>query len=174
MNDNTRNIFLRGAESGIPFGIYLSIASIATVFGDRMEFLSLLSMCMILFIPILVYRFQRRQYVASEMQATHSELWIHGIIMNIGGAAICALVTYAVIDIFRPNYVAEMMNQSLEIMKSDPILRGTEVVKALDKAMDNNYYPRVIELVMQMFWLTSFLGSIGSAVTALIARRNRK
>lgn len=165
-DNDKKNVFQIGAESGVPFGIYLTGLSLSCIFADKVPFLSVITFVMLVAIPFIVFRSQRRQYLLSEGQANHSTLWMHGIMMNIGGAAICALLTWIIVHYVRPDFIAEQTRSALEIMKQEPTLKNSQMFEVLNSAAEKNFYPSLIDYCMQMFWLTSFVGALGSAFTA--------
>ena len=169
----SENVYQRGAERGVSLGLYLTAASLSMVFGDKFPFLSLVSLLLILAIPVVVYRSQERVYREKEGIVAHVELWMHGVMINICGAALCALLTWAVMHYLRPDYMTEMIRNAMSMMEADASLRKTDMYDMMKKAVDNNMVPRDIDYCMQMFWLTGFLGSVGSAISAWILLKNK-
>lgn len=167
--EQPKNIFIRSAELGVPFGAVLTVASIAMTFGDKVPLLSMLTLIVIIAAPVMLYWLQRRHYVASNGFATFSELWTLAIFTTIGGALICALVTYGIITYFRPDFLYEQAQMIVDTYKQLPQGQGLEVVKVFEKMIKNNLLPSPIDYCMQMFWLTASLGCVGGAITALIA-----
>ena len=157
--ETQKNVFIKSAELGVPFGCLLIVASVSMIFGDKVPFLSVL------------YYFQRKRYVQSNGFATFSELWTLGIFTTIGGALICGLVTYGLITYLRPEFVYEQAQFVVDNYKHMPGNQASEFVDVLEKAIKKNLLPTPFDYCVQMFWLTSSLGCVGGAITALIASR---
>ena len=169
--ETQKNVFIKSAELGVPFGAMLLVASVAMLFGDKMPLLSSLTLIVALVAPFVLYIFQRKRYVQSNGFAPFSELWTLGIFTTIGGAMICGLVTYGLIIYLRPDFVYEQAQLVVDNYKQLPNGVGDEFADVLQKAIKANMLPTPFDFCVQMFWLTSSLGCVGGAVTALIASK---
>lgn len=158
-------------RDGIPFGALLLACSMATIFGDRVPLLGAMTYLLLAAIPFVVYRLQRRYYVNQGYLPIHSEVWFYGAVLNICGALICALGTWLVLHYFRPYYMSEIMHQMVDILKENKQALGKDTYNLFRDIVDKNIYPSLAEYVMIMFWYTSFIGSLGSAITAIFARK---
>lgn len=167
--EGQKNVFIKSAELGVPFGALLLVASVAMLFGDKVPLLSMLTLLVAVVAPVLIYYFQRKRYVESGGFATFSELWTLGIFTTIGGGLICGLLTYVLITYVRPDFVYEQAHYVIDAYKQLPGGNAREFVEVLEKAVDNNMLPTPFDFCVQMFWLTSSLGCVGGAITALIA-----
>lgn len=169
--ETQKNVFIKSAELGVPFGCLLIVASVSTIFGDRVPLLAVLAFIVTLVAPIVLYIYQRKRYVQSNGFATFSELWTLGIFTTIGGALICGLVTYGLITYLRPDFVYEQAQYVVQAYKDLPGSDVKKFVDVLEKAIKNNLLPTPFDYCVQMFWLTSSLGCVGGAITALIANK---
>ena len=167
--ESQKNVFVKSAELGVPFGGMLLVASVAMLFGDKIPLLSSLTLIVALLAPFVLYIFQRKRFVQSNGFAPYSELWTMGIFTTIGGAMICGLVTYGLITYLRPDFVYEQAQYVVDNYKQLPDGAGDEFVDILQKAIKANMLPTPFDFCVQMFWLTSSLGCVGGAITALIA-----
>ena len=82
---------------------------------------------------------------------------------------ICGLATYGVITYLRPDYVYEQAQTVVDVYKQVPSGDAKELADVLEKAIKSNLLPSPFDFCVQMFWLTSSLGCVGGAITALIA-----
>ena len=89
----------------------------------------------------------------------------------IGGALISSLMMYLALKYVRPDYIYDQATQALAIYKTMPEFKDGELVKLLEMMLEQNMLPTPIESVTNSFWLISFVGSITSALTALLAQR---
>ena len=62
-------------------------------------------------------------------------------------------------------------NTKQDIATAGKLLKDGELVKLLEMMLEQNMLPTPIESVTNSFWLISFVGSITSALTALLAQR---
>lgn len=166
-----KNVFVRSAELGVPFGGLLLIASLAMLFADKVPLLSMVTLVVALLAPFVIYRWQRRRYVLSEGFSSFSELWTLGIFTTIGGALICGLLTYGLITYLRPDYVYEQAQYVADAYKRMPGADAREFAAIIEKAIKAGMLPTTIDFCIQMFWLTASLGCVGGAITALIASK---
>jgi hypothetical protein len=167
--EQKKNVFTRSAELGLPFGCLLIVASLSMIFGDKVPLLSALTIIIAIAAPFIIYKMQRNMYVKSNGFSTFSELWTLGIFTTIGGALICALVTYGVITYFRPDFLYDQAQMIVDTYKQLPGSQGKDIADIFSKMIKNNLLPSPIEYCMQMFWLTASLGCIGGAITGFIA-----
>ena len=169
--EKQKNVFIKSAELGVPFGVLLIVASVSMLFGDRVPLLSTLTLAVAIAAPFIIYRWQRKRFIESNGFATFSELWTLGIFTAIGGALICALVTYFLITFFRPDFLYDQAQLIVDTYKQMPNQQAHEISSMVEKIIKNDLIPTPIDYCMQMFWLTASLGCVGGALTALIAGR---
>lgn len=167
----TKLIYQRAARYGVPMGLYLSLLSVSVVFSDRAALLPVLALVLIVCWPLAIYRIQRREHLAAGGAMPYAGLWLTGIMTVVFGSLICALVTCGVITALRPNFIYEQMQEALDIYRQVPEMRGSEMMTVMQQATDKGMLPSPIEYAMQMFWLTSFAGSVISAVLAFVAMK---
>ena len=160
-------------RDGVYFGALLMACSTATIFGDKVPVLGAMTYLLLASIPFVVYRLQRRYYINQGYLPAHSEVWFYGVVLNLCGALICALGTWLVLHFFRPYYMSEIMHQMVDIIKENKQALGNDTYKLFRDIVDKNIYPSLAQYVMTMFWYTSFIGAIGSALTAIFARKAR-
>ena len=67
-------------------------------------------------------------------------------------------------------YMYEVGRKAIEAYNQIPEMRDSELLHVVRRMVDERLMPPPIEMVINTFWLVSFLGSITSAVTALAAR----
>lgn len=167
--EQKKNVFVRSAELGVPFGGMLSLASMSMIFGDKVPFVSLLAVIIAIAAPVVLYWLQRKYYIGSNGFAPFSELWTLGIFTTIGGALICALISYGVITYFRPDFLYEQAQMIVDTYKQFPQSQAKDMVSVFDKMIKNDMLPSPFDYCVQMFWLTASMGCVGGAITALIA-----
>lgn len=169
--ESNKNVFVKSAELGVPFGAMLLAASMAQLFADKVPLLSFVTLLVAIVAPVVIYRFQRKRFIDSDGFAIYSELWTLGIFTTIGGALLCGLITYGVITLFRPDFLYEQTQAFIDLYKEQPVKQMQDVVDVMEKMIKNDLLPTPIDYCMQMFWLTTSLGCVGSAVTAYFAGR---
>ena len=65
--------------------------------------------------------------------------------------------------------MSEQVQYVIQAYKQLPGDYAEQFVDVLQKAVKNNMLPTPFDYCVQMFWLTTSLGSVGGALTALIA-----
>ena len=98
--ESQKNVFIKSAELGVPFGCMLIVASLSMIFGDRVPLLSTLMFIIAIIAPFLIFRWQRKRFIESNGFASFSELWNLGIFTTICGAMMWPC------DLFRNNLLA--------------------------------------------------------------------
>jgi len=166
-----KSIYRRAAAWGIPFGLYLSVAAVAFIYGDHLPVLNIFVMLMALMAPVLVYRYQRQTLREEDGLTSHAALWMMGILIYMFGALVASLVAYALIVFVRPDFMYEHLEHFLSVYESTPATASTEMAQTMRDMLDKGLVPQSIDMVLSMFWFVSFFGSVLSAFTAWLARR---
>ena len=118
--------------------------------------------------------FQRRKFIEDDGFTEYSALWMLGIMLFILGLIISSFVAYMVLQYGRPGFIYEQAQKAIEVYNAMPEMRDGELVKALQLMVDRHILPTPIEMVFSMFWLVSFLGSVTSAITAFIVKKQTR
>ena len=172
MMEPKRSIFQCAGQWGLPFGLYLSCAAVASIYADWFAPLQLVFLILLLGTPIVAYAFQRRKFIEDNGFTEYAGLWMLGIMLFILGTIISSLVVYLVLQYLRPNYIYEQTQMAIDTYKQLPQMRDSEMLEILQKMVDRRLLPTPIETVFNAFWFITFGGCLVSAVTALVARRS--
>ena len=172
MMEPKRSIFQCAGQWGLPFGLYLSCAAVASIYADWFAPLQLVFLILLLGTPVVAYAFQRRKFIEDDGFTEYSALWMLGIMLFILGTIISSLVVYLVLQYLRPNYIYEQTQMAIDTYKQLPQMRDSEMLEILQKMVDRRLLPTPIETVFNAFWFITFGGCLVSAVTALVARRS--
>ena len=174
MTEQKKSIYQRAGEWGIPFGLYLACAALASIFADWFQPLAFIFMILLLATPVVVYYFQRRKFIEDDGFTEHAGLWMLGILLFILGSVISGFIVYLVVQFFRPEFLYEQADAAIKMYSEIPQMQDSELLKVLQQMVDKRMLPTPIEMVFNAFWFVTFFGSILSAVTAFIARRPLK
>ena len=120
MTTEKKSIYQRAGEWGVPFGLYLSCAAVASIFADRFPPLSYVFLIMLVCTPLVVYRFQRHKFIEDGGFAEHSSLWMLGIMLFMLGSVISSLVVYLVLQYLRPGFLYEQAQAVIEVYSKLP------------------------------------------------------
>ena len=172
MMEPKRSIFQCAGQWGLPFGLYLSCAAVASIYADWFAPLQLVFLILLLGTPAVAYAFQRRKFIEDNGFTEYAGLWMLGIMLFILGTIISSLVVYLVLQYLRPNYIYEQTQMAIDTYKQLPQMRDSEMLEILQKMVDRRLLPTPIETVFNAFWFITFGGCLVSAVTALVARRS--
>jgi hypothetical protein len=172
MMEPKRSIFQCAGQWGLPFGLYLSCAAVASIYADWFAPLQLVFLILLLGTPVVAYAFQRRKFIEDNGFTEYAGLWMLGIMLFILGTVISSLVVYLVLQYLRPNYIYEQTQMAIDTYKQLPQMRDSEMLEILQKMVDRRLLPTPIETVFNAFWFITFGGCLVSAVTALVARRS--
>lgn len=170
--ENKKSIFQRAAEWGIPFGLYLACAAMTYIFSDYFPPQSLLFIVMCLCIPMVVYFFQRRKFKEDDGFTEYAGLWMLGIMLFLLGTLVASFIVYLVLQHVRPTFMYEQAQVIINTSKEVPGAIDKELVQIIKRMVDEKLMPSPIEIVMSMYWLVTFMGSLISAITAIFAHRS--
>lgn len=171
--DERKSVFKRGAECGVPMGLYMSTIALLTLFADKVPAFSLAAIIMLFGGPFFIYRFQRRYFIEENGMTEYAALWMHGILMVIYGAIITSAVAFLVLQYVRPGLIYEQTQAAIDSYNAIPQIKEqmSMMLEVMQQAIDQNTLPTPIELVFNMFWFVTFSGSLLSAITAAFASR---
>lgn len=166
-----KSIYKRAAEWGLPFGLYIACMGVASIYADYFAPLSIIFILMIMATPLVVYYFQRRRFIEDDGFTEYAGLWMLGILLFIFGSVIASFIIYLVLQYFRPDFMYEQARMVIEAYSKMPQASDSEVLRVLQRMVDEKLLPTPIEAVFNAFWFITFFGSLVSAITALIAQR---
>ena len=166
-----KSIYKRAAEWGLPFGLYIACMGVASIYADYFAPLSIIFILMIMATPLVVYYFQRRRFIEDDGFTEYAGLWMLGILLFIFGSVIASFIIYLVLQYFRPDFMYEQARMVINAYSKIPQASDSEVLRVLQRMVDEKLLPTPIEAVFNAFWFITFFGSLVSAITALIAQR---
>jgi len=172
MTKPSKSIYQRAGEWGVPFGLYLACAAVASIFADMFPPLSYVFLIMFLGTPVLVYAFQRRKFIEDDGFTEHAALWMLGIMLFMLGTVLASFVIYLVLQYVRPGYIYEQAQAAIAAYSQIPQTQDSEMLRVLQRMVNERLLPSPIELVFNAFWFVAFGGSVVSAITAIVARRS--
>lgn len=169
--EQPKNIYQRAGEWGFPFGLYLACTGATSIFADWFMPLGALFFVLLLGTPLVVYWFQRRKFIENGGFGEYAELWMLGILLFILGTVVANCIIFLLVHFVRPNFMYEQARMVIDAYRDIPEMRDSDMVRVLQRMVDERLMPSPIETVFNAFWFTTFGGSILSAVTAVFARR---
>ena len=81
MMEPKRSIFQCAGQWGLPFGLYLSCAAVASIYADWFAPLQLVFLILLLGTPVVAYAFQRRKFIEDNGFTEYAGLWMLGIML---------------------------------------------------------------------------------------------
>ena len=171
MREQRPGIYQKASAWGIPFGLYLACAGVASVFMDWFPPLGFVFMLLVLGSPLVVYYFQRKFFIEENGFAEHAVLWMLGIMLYMLGTVLASFIMFLVIQYGRPEFAYDQASHLIKTYSEMPEMRDSEFVSVLKRAVETRQLPSPIEMVFNAFWFITFGGCITSAITAILARR---
>jgi hypothetical protein len=171
MKETKRSIYQFAGDWGIPFGLYLTCAALASIYADKFQPLTLVFLILLLGLPLVTYALQRRKFVEDNGFTEYAGLWMLGIVLYILGAVVSGFIVYLVLQYLRPGFMYEQAQFVIDAYEKMPEAIDSRFVDTLRLAMEKHLMPSPIQIVFSAFWLISFGGSLISALTALFAQR---
>ncbi len=168
MAGELKSVYKRGAEDGLRFGIYLSVLYMAMIAGASYSLASLAAFVMIAAVPLIVYRFLHRGYVAEYETSTFSSMWLHGIVIFFCGSMLAGVVLLVYLRWINPDFVVNTLQRAIELYDSIDVPQAKETAKVLRQVIEQKLVPTPIEIVAQLIWLAVFSGSLLSMILALV------
>lgn len=166
-------LFRRGADDGFLLGLYFSALFFAMVYSMSVPVLSMVALALMAGVPVVIYLFLRRSYVADFGTTRFSALWMQGIVTFFCGSLILALVSFVFMRWIEPGYIESTMRQVIEAYEGTGWPQGREAAEMLQRALDAGMVPRAIQVSMELLWSGVFTGSILSIIVSLIVQARR-
>ena len=166
-----KTVYREGAEKGVYMGIYLMAMFFAIILSEWLSIASIVATILIVGLPLFAYKLIVRVHKKYFCSADFPSLWMLGIMIFIGGSMICALASYAYLQYADPEFIARQAEYALDTYKSLPESQNSEMVSMMQQAVKNGILPTPIEFSVEMLWMTSFCGSLLSAVLSAVARK---
>lgn len=162
--------YRRGAENGITFGVYLTVMFFASVYSEKVQLLGLLTICMMLLVPFIIYRYLRRSYVTDHGCTLLSSLWMQGIMVFLCGSVLSASVQIVYLRWINPDFIINQLRSIIDIYSNSGVAQGEQMAELLQNLIDAKAVPSAISLVIEMIWLSVFTGSLLSVLVSLLVR----
>lgn len=167
-----KSVYRRGADDGFIFGLYLSLMFVLQAISLEHNSLiaSLTALILVLGVPVIIYIFLRRGYIADGRRSQFSAMWLHGICIFFFGSLLMALTAYIYLRVINPAFISH----TFEILRAAYTELGTEsaliIAKTIEEIQTQHLYPTAVEIAVQIIWLAVFSGSLLSMFEALIIR----
>lgn len=166
-------LFRRGADDGFLLASISRPCSSPWFIPWRCPLLSMAALALMAGVPVVIYKFLRRSYVAEYGTTRFSALWMQGIVTFFCGSLILALVSFVFMRWIEPDYIESVMRQVVEVYGGASWPQGREAADVLQHALDAGLVPRAIQVSMELLWTGVFTGSILSIVVSLIVQARR-
>lgn len=149
-------------------GAYLSVLFFTTAFALESPLLGILSTCMIIAIPVMIFMMLRRTWIRDRGMSLFSSLWMQGIMAFACGGIISGLVAYIYIRWIEPDWLSTQVKNMIGLYQS--VENGQQVADILQTILNQGLLPTPIQMVIQMLWFEIFTGSVISLLATLIVR----
>lgn len=167
-NQRLTNPYKQGADNGFVLGAYLSALFFTTAFALETSLLGLLSTCMIVALPVIIFMMLRRTWLRDRGMSLFSSLWMQGIMAFACGGIISGLVAYVYIRWIDPDWLQTQVRNMIALYRSTQ--GGQQVADILQTILTQGLLPTPIQTVIQMLWFEIFSGSVISLIATLIVR----
>ena len=167
----TKSIYRQAADSGLWFGAYLLIMSVAFMCSLRVPQTSLLIIPLAAGIPCILWRFLRKVRRQQGERCSISALWMAGICLFIFGSLVCAFGSSIYMLAVEPDFINAYVRNALHTITSSPMASEYSMqTQAMYRALESHALPTGMQFIITMAWFTSFAGSLLSLVMAPIVQ----
>lgn len=173
MESQHRSVYKRGADDGFLFGGYLSALALCICGSPYVPWLAIPALAMMIFVPVVIYRFLRRSYVRDFGLSSFSELWLQGIITFVCGTLLMAATAYIFIRFIKPDFVIDQVKTAAGLYRTMADPQARQMAHTLDLMIERHLVPAPIYVVVEMMLMGIFTGSILSMFITWIVRRRK-
>lgn len=176
MSENTerKTLLLYGMEWGAWFGLYLVLRFICSVLGVNSPILNIVAMAMFIGTPIVLYYILLHYHKQHNCISGFSLLWMTGIMLFFFASLICCIPEYIFYQYINPDYIADAMVQSVNLIADAGVLDNDEVLSQMRQMLEDGNVPTAWQMSMSSFWSNLFFGSLLSAVVASLVTLKKK
>lgn len=169
MSDNKtgrplRNLVQRAAGTGLVMGVYLTVMAVLTGIMQSVPVASIVVWAMTLGTPVVLYFLLRRSYAEADFRAPFSEMWTEGIAVFFLGAAIQGVVIYLGLRYLVPDYIADSMNTTLEVLSGQNTEAAAQLAANLQRLKEMNVLPSAADVTAQIMSMNIILGAFLSLI----------
>lgn len=152
-------------------GLYLIVMSALLLVSVKIPLSLMVMSVMLLFFPVLLYRFLRRMYREAPTNRGFSAVWTAGIMITLCGSLICGIVTAAWMLTMQPDFFIDYLQQAIGIIEqSGREVEYAQEISMIRNAMNNGISLSPMRFVFSMMWATIFFGSVISMLIAWLLR----
>ncbi|MCM1518877.1 MAG: DUF4199 domain-containing protein [Pseudoflavonifractor sp.] len=170
MTDINTSVYRQGADTGLYFGLYLTVLFFTMAYSINVPVLSVVSFVLMLGVPVFIYACLRSYYCRLRGHVIFSGLWMYGIMIFLCGSLISAAVSVIYMKWISPGFMATQMQTSLDILEASTMPEAQETAKTIKLMRDSGMLPGPAETALRIVSFNVFTGSMLSALMALLAR----
>lgn len=168
MKLENKSALTRGAEFGVVMGILFLMLFFSTMYFMDNALLSMLPTILIIAIPVLLYVFLRKAYLADNCETTYPTLVVTGISTFLCGGIILATVALFYITFFDPDLILNWITTTAETYRNIDNPTAQNLYAQLNEIVEKQLIPQPGEFVFQLIWLAIIFGIILSTVASLL------
>lgn len=168
MKLENKSALSRGAEFGVVMGILFLLLFFSTMYFMDNTLLSMLPTILIIAIPILLYVFLRKSYLADNCETTYPTLVITGISTFLCGGILLAAIALFFITVVDPDMIRNWIVSTAETYRNIDNPTAQDLYAQLNEIIDKQLIPQPGEFVFQLIWLSVTFGIILSTVASLL------
>ncbi len=163
-----RYILRRGASDGALLGLLFTAVFFCSVYSDRLPFLAVIALLMIVAVPFAAYRFMRRSYLRAGFRMAFATVWLQGILLFIFAALATTVGVYLFFRFIESDYVSCLFDNYLAMSERHAIDGAfTDTIRRMREV---KFIPRPVDMVMSTLWAISFFGSMLSLLLVPFVR----
>ena len=117
-----------------------------------------------IFAAVMLYFLLRRSYAEADFRAPFSEMWTEGIAVFFLGAAIQGVVIYLGLRYLVPDYIADSMNTTLEVLSGQNTEAAAQLAANLQRLKEMNVLPSAADVTAQIMSMNIILGAFLSLI----------
>ncbi len=125
---------------------------------------------LVLAFPFLLFRSMRKSHRLRDYDSTVGELSMEGLLTVFYGCVICALVTMAYLTWINPDYIINLIRDSIAMLRSTGSDSNARVADTLNRMIATSSVPSASDFTLSMAWLTMSVGGLLSLIFAPIIR----
>lgn len=169
-----KSLLMYSMEGGVWLGLYLVLRFVCSVAGTLSPLFDALALVLLVGTPFVLYYIMLRYHRQNDYLSGFSLLWMMGIMLFFFASLISAIPEYIYYQYINPDFIANAMSQSMELIENMGLMKNDEAYKQMQQLVEEGTAPTALQMIMSSMWSNVFFGSLLSIVVAPFVLRKKK
>ncbi len=160
----------QGMHNGLRFGLLLTLFYALTLGSAHLPWLNLPGLVCLAALPVALFVWMRKDYIASKGLHTVGTLWLNGLLTVIGGALLASVPMVIFLQWISPDFLPQLWESMVQVLDTSADVQARNMAADIRVALDNGFAISPIIFTLSLLWTATFLGSILSLIMGIVIK----